>query len=377
MLYGRILHMGRRLNLLICAITPLAIALAAFALNSCNQDKAPTSSTPRVLPFSKLHKAPPPTKPTITKTEFAGEDDTRYFVNYQNTEFQIVGGEKGLFGMKVIAPDKSMPWDSIWLDFFPQRSRPRTHTVDELSGGDPSQNYVSEDIRKYVLLARDLALKAAPQEPQVGDAAVNPRGSRLKISGLDLPAKAANELAIMARSDRSFVVVNMKFPVKPLSSKRQNPGFLQLDGALSQLGYTPDASWARLHASVKLYEMGVLMLKRGGRITCYLDFYKRRDKYEDLEAVISVANGRINLQRYGLVKPGEEKTIPLEFRQDAGMVQAIIDNQFYDPPKEFKDALVTALLLINAREKADTFAQLAEPKGGIEDILSNLGTSQN
>jgi hypothetical protein len=369
--------MARRLNLLICAIMPLAIALAAFALTSCNQDKAPTSSTPHVLPLSKLHKAPPPTKPTITKTEFVGEDDTRYFVNYQNTEFQIVGGEKGLFGIKVIAPDKSMPWESIWLDFLPQRPRPRAHTVEELSSGDPRLEYVPEEMRRFVVMARELALKAAPQEPQVGDAAANPRRYRMKISGLELPSKAANELAVMSRSDKPLVLANMKFPVRPLPGKVQDGGFLRFGNAISQLGFTPDASWARLRMGVRTYEMGILMLKRGGRVTCYVDFYKLRDSFRDLEAVMSVDNGRISLQRYGVVKPGEEKIIPLEYRQDAGMVQVILDNQLYTPPTEFKDALLTALTLINTKETADTFAQMTERKGGIEDILANLGTSQN
>ncbi len=369
--------MGRRLNLFICAIIPLALALAAFAFTSCNQDKAQTSNTPRVLPLSKLQKAPPPGKPTITKTEKVGEDDTRYVVSYQNAEFQVVGGETGLFGIKVVTPDKNLPWDSIWLDFFPQRPRPRAHTIEELSGGDPRMEYVPEELRKYVLLARDLTSKAAPQEPQVGDAAANPRSYKMKIAGMKFPPKAANELAIMSRTDKTLVIANLKFPAKPLPGKVQEAGFLRFGDSLSQLGFSSDATWARLRMGVRAYDLGILMLKRGGRVTCYLDFFKNRDAFKDLEAVISVDNGKINLQRYGQVKTGEEKIIPMEYREDAGFMLVLLDNQIYAPPTELKDALVTALTLINTKESADTFARLTVRAGGIEDILSNLGTSQN
>jgi hypothetical protein len=351
-----------------------AAAFMAICL-SCVQNDKPSSSVPHTKPFSKMQKAPPPEKPTVMKTEPAGED-MRYVIRYQNTEFQIVAGEKGIFAFKVMPPDENAAWSDIWLDFYPQRTRPRTHEASEILGGDPRLEYVPEDIRKYALFARELALKAAPQEPQVGEDSLKPRGYKMKIAGLRLSPAAANEMSIFGRLDRMHIVQDTKLPARPLPEKVTELGFIRFGDGVSQLGYTPEATWARLRMAIRTFETGLLAIKRGGRIVCVIDFSKIDAASKNLEAVFTVDNGRLNYMRFGQTKAGEEKVIPQEFREDAGLLLAVLDNQLYNPPEEFRKELTTALLLLNTKKSADTFGLLAERKGGIEDILAGIGVSQ-
>ncbi len=355
------------------ALVAALLALLLVALASCKQQQP--SSSGRVKPLPKVSEAVGSSvSPELLRAEKVG-DDTRYVISYNGTEFCIVAGEKGIFGIKVVAPADAQRWTSLWLDFYPGIPRPRPHTIGEISTRNASLDYIAEDYRSYVFKAKELAAKLAPQDPQVGEAAKSPRAARLKLKGLDLPPVAANELAIFARTNNFMVRVNEIFPARSLPGKVEtlDGGEIRLSQGSSALGFSPNASWAHMKLGIKLYETNLLIIKRDSGFECYLDFSKYRGSYVDLEAIIKFDSGLVGITRFDPVKPGDEKLIGDEYRRMSGMMLALLDSQLFEPPQELKRELLTALTAINQKDTAHSYAHMKERKGGVEDILLSLG----
>jgi hypothetical protein len=350
------------------------LALLLFAA-SCKQPQTPT--TTHVKPLPKGRKVTvSPEKPELLRSEKVG-DDTRYVVSYEGQEFHIVAGEKGIFGIKIPAPADTKLWSSLWLDFYPVSPRQRIHKPEELSTQAISYDYVPEEYRSLVQKANNLAGILTEQRPQVGDSAKSPRGARLKLKGLDLQPVAANELSIFRHTNNLLVIVNEPFPMKTLSGEFNETGEMRFREGLSELGYTPDASWARMKMGIRLFDVGLMAIKKSdGGIDCYLEFRKLNDDHHDLVALIKDEGGLLNITRFDPVAPGKEKSIDNEYRMVAGMLLTVLDNQLFDPPAEFKTELTAALMMINQKDAANTFALKKERSGGIEDILYMLGKPQ-
>lgn len=356
-------------------------ALAASCLTlllcaaSCKQQ--PPSSTTIVKPLPKGGQVTvTPGKPALLSSEKAG-DDQRYVISYEDQEFHLIAGEKGIFGIKILAPPGTQQWSSLWLEFFPAYPRQRSHEIGDLSAQAATFDYVPESYRSRVVKARELANHVAPQRPQVGKAANSPRAANLKLKGLDLPPIAANELAIFGHTANLSVIVKQPLPARPLPANIKDIGELRFTGGVSEEGYTPEASWTRMKMSIKYYDVGLMAIKqRSGAIDCYLEFYKPRDNYKDLTVLLKFGGGMINITRFDPVAPGKEKEIDEDYRMIAGMLLTILDNQLFDPPAEFKTNLTTALLSISQKGVANTFSLKKERSGGIEDILNMLGKPQ-
>lgn len=365
---------GMKLGIYMAALAALCLTLLLFAI-SCKQQQTSSSTIGKPLPKGG-RVAVSPEKPELLRSEKVG-DDTRYVVAFEGQEFHIVAGEKGIFGIKIPAPANTPRWTSLWLDFYPVYPRQREHKIADLSAKAVSFDYVSGDFRGFVQQASKLAGLIAPQKPQVDSAAISPRAARLKLKGLDLSPIAANELAILGHTGDILVVVNETFPMRPLPGKVKEVGDMRFSGGMSEMGFSPNASWSRLKMGIKLYDVGLLAIKQqNGGITCYLEFLKVRENYRDLVALIKYEGGLINITRFDPVTPGKEKLIEDEYRTIAGMLLTVLDNQLFDPPQEFKTDLVAALTAINQKGTAQTFALKTKRSGGIEDILYMLGKPQ-
>ncbi len=360
-------------RLLILLLSALAW-LALFA--GCTYEADKTSATTSPTAIAPEQTAPEDGKlPRLVEKVKAGAD-TRYVLDYQGLKYHIIGGDLGLFAVKLLAPQDDLAWDSLWMAFNPRRTRPRTHTAEELVAGDEKNlDYVPEELRDYVVKAQELALYLTPRKPATGNETSSLPKQPTVITGVNLSPVAANELAIFARTDCLYIAQNLRFPAKGIPAELSHGGLIKYNESLATGAYTPKGEWFRLRLISRGNSNGFLVLQEAsGDIVSYAQTPLRG--LGQIEETISNRGGFLTTTFYTEQAAEKGLTIPASLREAGGILLALLDADVLQPPADLRAEAVAFAMALRDRERVNDFVLEPSDERGIDHVLKLFETGE-
>jgi hypothetical protein len=347
----------------------LAILTVILLLASCTQPPK-QSSQPDAAATAEASKAPATvvdSKPRLIETGKFGEDD-RYVVAYKGNEFHIIAGESGLLAVKVPAPDDTTDWDSLWITFSPTQTRPRTHEEQGLTEPGAPLPYVPEDIAPLVTAAREMAALVAPGEPVLGGKPV-PGRPRITVKGIHLSAIAANELALLARSERLSVTENLPLDEESIPADIKEASAVRLDRMSQKAGFTPAGGYYTFTMAFRSDSVYYLaLLPAEGQPIVLTQFHIHA--VDERESLYQFKGGKFTATYFTGDASLKGDIITEMQRRFYAHTLRFLDEGIISPQEPLAKAFEVFLLSVKEKEKLDAFSSDLAPRYKTpEDIL--------
>jgi len=350
-------------------LTPSLVLAVLLTVSGCTYGPGDGGETEPAAPApADTRAASTEGAPRLLETVAAGED-LRYVLEYRGVKFQVIAGESGLFGIKVLAPNGDLPWYNLYLSFSPRKPRPRLHSPDEIV--PPEQHhldYIPEGLRDYVLKAQELALFLAPGRPVTGEASAQLPRARTVLKGVELSPRAANELALFARTDRIHVGENLRLPMEGVPEEVVKQGFFKLKDSVATAVYLPQGSYLILKLPTTGYNSSfALLYARDEPLVGFAQTYRRG--LGKVEQMLTYSGGSLASTYYTEEAAASGLAIPQALRTAAGGLLALLDSGQVVPPSEMRNDLVILATIVRSREEATSFEVQVSERRGIDYVL--------